>query len=69
MFAPKANTMFFRFRSCSNRVEPRQLEPWYMKHPHMSNRINDTFDSLRPINNLSVKHGRVFLGLTGTKLG
>ena len=27
------------------------------------------FDSLRPINNLSVKQGRVFLGLTSTKLG
>ena len=27
------------------------------------------FDSLRPINNLSVKQGRVFLGWTGTKLG
>ena len=26
-------------------------------------------DSLRPINNLSVKQGRVFLGLTSTKLG
>ena len=26
------------------------------------------FDSLRPINNLSVKQGRVFLGLTSTKL-
>ena len=27
------------------------------------------FDSLRPINNLSVKQGRVFLGWTSTKLG
>ena len=27
------------------------------------------FDSFRPINNLSVKQGRVFLGWTGTKLG
>ena len=27
------------------------------------------FDSLRPINNLSVKKGRVFLGWTSTKLG
>ena len=27
------------------------------------------FDSLRPINNLSVKQGRVLLGLTSTKLG
>ena len=27
------------------------------------------FDSLRPINNLSVKQGRVFLGRTSTKLG
>ena len=27
------------------------------------------FDSLRPINNLSVKQGRVFLGWTNTKLG
>ena len=27
------------------------------------------FDSLRPINDLSVKQGRVFLGLTSTKLG
>ena len=27
------------------------------------------FDSLRPINNLSVKQGRVFLGSTSTKLG
>ena len=27
------------------------------------------FDSLRPINNLSVKHGRVFLGWTSNKLG
>ena len=26
------------------------------------------FDSLRPINNLSVKKGRVFLGWTSTKL-
>ena len=26
------------------------------------------FDSLRPINNLSVKQGRVFLGLTSTKI-
>ena len=26
------------------------------------------FDSLRPINNLSVKQGRVFLGWTSTKL-
>ena len=26
-------------------------------------------DSLRPINNLSVKQGRVFLGRTSTKLG
>ena len=27
------------------------------------------FDSLRPINNLSVKQGRVFLGCTSAKLG
>ena len=27
------------------------------------------FDSLRPINNLSVMEGRVFLGWTSTKLG
>ena len=27
------------------------------------------FDSLRTINNLSVKQGRVFLGWTSTKLG
>ena len=27
------------------------------------------FDSLRPINNISVKQGRVFLGWTSTKLG
>ena len=27
------------------------------------------FDSLRPINNLSVKQGRVFLGWTSAKLG
>ena len=27
------------------------------------------FDSLRPINNLSVKQGRVFLGWSSTKLG
>ena len=27
------------------------------------------FDSLRPINNLSVKQGRVFLGWTSNKLG
>ena len=27
------------------------------------------FDSVRPINNLSVKQGRVFLGWTSTKLG
>ena len=27
------------------------------------------FDSLRPINNLSVLKGRVFLGWTSTKLG
>ena len=27
------------------------------------------FDSLRPINNLSVKQGRVFLGCPSTKLG
>ena len=27
------------------------------------------FDSLRPINNLSVKQGRVYLGWTNTKLG
>ena len=27
------------------------------------------FDSLCPINNLSVKQGRIFLGLTSTKLG
>ena len=27
------------------------------------------FDSLRQINNLSVKQGRVFLGWTSTKLG
>ena len=27
------------------------------------------FDSLSPINNLSVKQGRVFLGWTNTKLG
>ena len=27
------------------------------------------FDSLRPINNLSVKQGRLFLGWTSTKLG
>ena len=27
------------------------------------------FDSLRPINNLSVKQGRVFLGCTSTKVG
>ena len=27
------------------------------------------FDSLRPINNLSVKQGRIFLGWTRTKLG
>ena len=27
------------------------------------------FDSLRPINNLSVKQGQVFLGWTSTKLG
>ena len=27
------------------------------------------FDSLRPINNLSVKQGQAFLGWTSTKLG
>ena len=27
------------------------------------------FDSLCPITNLSIKHGRFFLGLTSTKLG
>ena len=27
------------------------------------------FDSLRPINNISVKQGRIFLGWTSTKLG
>ena len=27
------------------------------------------FVRLRPINNLSVKQGRVFLGITSTKLG
>ena len=27
------------------------------------------FDSVRPINNLSVKQGQVFLGWTSTKLG
>ena len=27
------------------------------------------FDSLRPINNISVKQGRFFLGWTSTKLG
>ena len=27
------------------------------------------FDPLRPINNISVKQGRVFLGWTSTKLG
>ena len=27
------------------------------------------FDSLRPINNLSVKQGQVFLGWTSAKLG
>ena len=27
------------------------------------------FDSLRPINNLSVKQGQVFLGWTSTELG
>ena len=45
MFALEANTQFLLFRSCSNRVKTRQLEPWLSKHPHMSNRIYETFDS------------------------
>ena len=32
-------------------------------------RLLSWFDSLRPINNLSVKQGRIFLGCTSTKLG
>ena len=40
MFALEANvlfiakqvyTLFLLFRSCSNRVKPRQLEPWYIE--------------------------------------
>ena len=33
MFALEANMLFLLFRSCSNRVKPRQLEPWYIKAP------------------------------------
>ena len=29
MFALEAITMFLLFRSCSNRVKPRQPESWY----------------------------------------
>ena len=39
---------------CASRDGSRELFVW--------------FDSLRPINNLSVKQGRVFLGWTSTKL-
>ena len=35
----------------------------------INNLIFVWFDSLRPINNLSVLKGRVFLGWTSTKLG
>ena len=41
-------------------------------YPLLSDRKHEVFvwfDSLRPINNLSVKQGRVFLGWTSTKLG
>ena len=31
MFVLEANTLFLLFRSCSNRVKPRQLEPWYIE--------------------------------------
>ena len=31
MFALEANTLFLLFRSCSNRVKLRQLQPWYIE--------------------------------------
>ena len=31
MFVLEAKTMFLLFRSCSNRVKPRQPESWYME--------------------------------------
>ena len=55
MFALEANvlfiakqvcTLFLLFRSCSNKVKPQQLEPWYIEaSPYMSNRIYNTLDS------------------------
>ena len=40
-----------------------------LQNPTMGVCLVDWYDSLRPINNLSVKQGRVFLGWTSTKLG
>ena len=41
----------------------------YMKVISCESHFLVWFDFLRPINNLSVKQGRVFLGWTSTKLG
>ena len=49
-------------------IWPSWCEPWRLDYA-ISFCLFAWFDSLRPINNLSVKQGRVFLGWTSTKLG
>ena len=44
-----------------------QGKPCYFRNSALT--LFVCFDSLRPINNLSVKQGRVFQGCTSTKLG
>ena len=47
------------------------VTPCYNNFPYLEYKffLNFLFDSLRPMNNLSVIKGRVFLGWTSTKLG
>ena len=47
-------------------VQPSKTRPFITERVLM---VFVWFDSLRPINKLSVKQGRVFLGWTSTKLG
>ena len=54
------------------KYSPQKKKRFYMEHDVWRNfrplSLFVWYDSLRPINNLSVKQGRVFLGWTSTKL-
>ena len=58
MYSVTADLVIIEYSSFSYTIEPRD-----------DTAMCFLFDSLRPINTLSVKQGRIFLGRTSTELG